>query len=241
MINKLKDSFIQTHWSLILAFDTSNPKLCDQAMTYLCETYWRPLFAFCRKKGYNWEAAEDLVQGFFTFFLEKKQLRRACPERGRFRTFLFTCFRHFLTNEWEKANAQKRGGNKSIVSIHKDNEDDLYIAEQDDSVTPEMVYEKTWALTLLRNVLNQLKEKYVEDGKGDLYDKIYTYLVSNTEGWTLKELADELGMNQNTLRINIFRCRKKLQKILIHELMQTLDNPEDIEEEIGNLYRALRY
>src|SRR5260370_35385137 len=149
--------FATTHWSMVVAAgDPESPQARD-ALPTLCATYWYPLYAYARRLGHEAHQAQDLTQEFFTRFLEKDYLKSVDPERGKFRTFLLVSFRHFLANEYDRANAQKRGGGRNTLSLDLDAAEWRTRLRPSHGLTPEKLFERRWALTILAQTLARLR------------------------------------------------------------------------------------
>ena len=148
--------FATTRWSLVLDAREGGPRLSEQALTELCESYWYPLYAFVRRQGHSAEDAADLTQEYFAKLLEKDYLQDVRPEAGRFRSFLLVSLKHFLYNEWDKEKAQKRGGHLRRIPLDGDSAETRYTVEPVDLRTPEDLYERRWAMTVLERVLDRL-------------------------------------------------------------------------------------
>src|SRR5688572_1037436 len=161
----LPREFTTTHWSVVLLAGGETSTEADRALDDLCRAYWYPLYAYVRRQGRAAEDAQDLTQEFFARLLERKHLRLADPERGRFRTFLLSSLKNFLINEWEKSRAAKRGGASVTFSLNEQDADGRYVMEPVDGLTPDRIYEKRWAVTLLANVLARLRQKYLAANK----------------------------------------------------------------------------
>src|SRR6516162_4360395 len=132
--------FATTHWSVVLQARNSQSPEAAAAMERLCQTYWYPLYVFVRRKGHSHEAASDLTQAFFARFLEKRYLKSVDANLGRFRTFLLTSMTHFLANEWDKSQAQKRGGGEQAISLEDTSAEERYRLEPVEHTTPETLF-----------------------------------------------------------------------------------------------------
>src|SRR5437660_542490 len=168
--------FATTHWSLVLAAGDRDSPQAQEALSALCETYWYPLYAYVRRHGHSPDQAEDLTQEFFARLLEKEFLRNVDREKGKFRAYLMACFRHFLANERDRPLAQKRGGGKTHLPLNFSDAEARYNLEPAHELTPEKFYERQWALTLLDQVLNRLRDESVRDGHGRLFDSLKVFL-----------------------------------------------------------------
>ncbi len=231
-------NFATTHWSMVLEAGHRSSPDSDVALAKLCETYWYPLYAFVRRKGRSAADAKDSTQEFFAHVLEKGSLGAADPERGRFRSFLLTAFKNFLADEHARRQTQKRGGGVSHLSLDFDAGERRYQFEPTDDWTPEKVYERRWALTLLDQVVEQLQREYHGNGKGEMFDRCKGHLVG--AGASYEELADVLQMSEGSLRVAVSRMRGRYRELLKQEVAATLADPEAAEDELEYLRRAIR-
>src|SRR5512136_965615 len=174
-------TFVTTHWSVVLTARRSDTTRAQAALARLCQTYWYPLYAYVRRRGYSPHDAQDLTQEFFARLLGQNWLAQADRERGRFRTFLLAALSHFLANEWDKARAQKRGGSIQLVPLQLDNAETRYGQEPADPLTPEQCFERRWALALLDEVLNRLRQEQVAAGTGEMFDALKPCLVGDRQ------------------------------------------------------------
>jgi len=210
-----------------------------QALEALCQAYWYPLYAFVRRQGHNPDDAADLTQVFFTRLLDKDWLADVSRTKGRFRSFLLAAMTHFLANEYDKARAKKRGGGCRIVHLEVETAETRYRLEPSDPVTPEQLYERQWALTLLDQVLTRLQAHYAEEGKADLFASLKPCLGGKREAQPYADLAARLGMTEGAVRVAVHRLRQRYREVLRDQIAQTVSSPEEIEPEIRHLMRAL--
>src|SRR2546422_337513 len=174
--------FATTHWSVVLAAgDTASPRVAE-ALEQLCRTYWYPLYAYTRRRGYGPTEAQDLTQGFFARLLARNDLARVHPQKGRFRSFLLASPQHFLADEWDKASAEKRGGQATILSLDETTAEQRYQQEPADELTPEKIFDRRWALTVLDRAQASLKAEFASDGKSDLYEVLKILLSGEKPG-----------------------------------------------------------
>lgn len=159
------DDFKTTHWSVVLSTGHSSETVAQSAVKQLCPAYWYPLYAFGRRLGHSPEYPQDLTQEFFARFLDRGSFARADPERGRFRTYLLTSLKHFLTEEWRRANRQKRGGGRVIEPLDAADSEDRYAAEPPNELSPDLLFDCRWAGALLERVLDQLGQDYDSTGR----------------------------------------------------------------------------
>ena len=204
-------------------------------MERLCRTYWYPLYVFIRRKGHAHADASDLTQAFFARFLEKRYLRAVDANLGKFRTFLLTSMTHFLVNEWEKSQAQKRGGGMRVLSFDDADADQRYQLEPAEHTTPETLFDRRWAQTVLSVVLDRLaaetEEKRFEILKG--------FLLEDKGAVSYEAASSELGMSVSAITSAIHRMRARYRALLFEEVANTVEKPEEVEQEIRYLLLAL--
>ncbi|HUB87245.1 MAG TPA: sigma-70 family RNA polymerase sigma factor [Verrucomicrobiae bacterium] len=229
-------AFVTTHWSVILTAGRSDTTRARDALARLCQIYWYPLYAYVRHRGYPPHDAQDLTQEFFTRLLERRSFASANPARGKFRSFILAAMNNFLAGEWKKNCAEKRGGGRLMFSL------DLAAAEErfepaDDS-SPDKIFDRQWALTLLSEVLSRLESEYQSEGKGELFAALKQTLLGTRESQPYSELARELAMTENAVKIAVHRLRKRYRELIHDEIANTLDGG-NVEEEMRHLFRAL--
>ena len=236
----LPREFTTTHWSVVVCAGGAASTEADRALEDLCRAYWYPLYAYVRRQGHAASDAQDLTQDFFARLLERKYLRLADPQRGRFRTFLLSSLKHFLINEWEKSRATKRGGAFSIISSDEQNAEGRYLAEPIEGLTPDRIYEKRWAVTLLEQVMSRLREKYAADGKAPLFEALKPYVWGETITDGYDSVSARLGLTEGALRVAMHRLRESFREMLRDEVARTVASPGDVDEELRQLVAALR-
>ena len=232
--------FATTRWSVVLAAGGERSTEGRQALATLCETYWYPLYAYVRRRGYAAADAQDLTQAFFATLLEKEYLRAADRERGRFRSFLLTALKRFLVKEWDRAHAQKRGGTHKGISLDVRSGETRYSQEPSHDWTPERIYERRWALTLLDQVMARLRRRYVADGKGDLFDLLKAFLTGESGAPPYSEVAAGLGMTEGAVKVAAHRLRRRYRELLRSEIAQTVAHPDEVDDELRLLRAAVR-
>lgn len=204
-------------------------------MERLCLSYWYPLYVFVRRKGNSHEDASDLTQAFFAKFLEKRYLKSVDASLGKFRTFLLTSMTHFLANEWDKTQAQRRGGGARVLSLDEAAADRRYQSEQVDHTTPETLFERRWAQAVMSVVLDRLavetEEKRFEILKG--------FLLEEKGAVSYDEAAAQLGLSVSAITSAIHRMRARFRALLFEEVANTVDKPEEVEQELRHLLGAL--
>jgi RNA polymerase sigma-70 factor (ECF subfamily) len=232
-------SFTTTHWSVVLAAGHSSAPGACEAMETLCRAYWYPLYAYVRRQGHPPEHAQDLTQEFFAHLLEKKCVAQADPARGRFRTFLLSALKHFLVNEWKRAARQKRGGGGVTLSWNVLAAEPRYAAEPLDNLTPEVLYERRWAVTLLDRVLDALRQEYVADDKGPLFDQLKGYVWGEQSAAPGAVAAARLGLSEGAVKTAAHRLRLRCRALLRAEIAHTVATPAEVDEELRHLLAVL--
>lgn len=204
----------------------------------MCGIYWYPLYAYVRRRGYSREDAEDLTQGFFTRFLERNYLDGLSSEKGRFRAFLLASLKNFLANEWHKAHRQKRGGNLTALSLDWQSADSRYQIDLADSLTPDRIYDREWALALLEHVITRLRDECVADGKAQLFEELKPFLTADKSAVPYPHVAAQLGMAEGAVRVSVHRLRRRYRAVLRDEINQTLSDPAQLADEMQALLGA---
>ena len=231
--------FATTHWSVVLsAIDHASPD-SEAALVKLCQTYWYPLYAYVRRRGHSPEDAQDLTQSFFASVLEKKYLDRADRERGRFRTFLLSSLENFLNNEWDRSRAQKRGGGQQTISWDELDAEGRYLNEPVDELTPERIFEKRWAATLLEEVLRKLRTEFVAGGKAEFFDLVKPHVWGDDQATPYAQLAAQLNMTVVGIKVTVHRLRQRYRDLLRAEIAHTVENASEVEDEIRYLINVM--
>jgi RNA polymerase sigma-70 factor (ECF subfamily) len=231
--------FLPTRWSLVVAAQERDGPRSAGALAELCHAYWYPLYAFVRRQGHGPEEAQDLTQEFFARLLEKDYLAAVDPAKGRFRSFLLVACKHFLANECDRANAQKRGGRVSFHSLQWHDAEERYAQEPAHELTPEKLFERRWALALLDQVLNRLHGEYVQAKKGPLFDRLKEALVGGRDAAGYSQAGADLGLSEGAIKVAVHRLRKRYRELLLEEIGRTVDDAAQIDEEIRDLFAAL--
>jgi RNA polymerase sigma-70 factor (ECF subfamily) len=223
---------------VVLTAARSDTTRARAALENLCQTYWHPLYAYVRRRGYSPEDAQDLTQAFFAQLLERNAVASVAPERGRFRSFLLASMNHFLADEWDKARAQKRGGGR-VISL------DLQSAEMRlgeipvENFTPEKAFEHRWAITLLEQVYQKLEKEYLAQGKAALFDVLRITLAGTSQSAPYAELGRKLGMTEGAVKVAVHRLRQRYRTLLRDTIADTVSGPDEVEDELRYLFRTL--
>jgi RNA polymerase sigma-70 factor (ECF subfamily) len=229
-------SFPTTLWTIVLHAALDEHTEARAALTQLCQAYWYPLYSFVRRRGYSPHDAEDVTQEFFARVLEKRVLARVDPALGRFRTFLLASLKNFLANDWDKAQARKRGGGQTIVSLDRENAESRYQREPAHDMTPERHFERQWALTVLDQVLDDLRDKYRSEGKGDLFEELKAVIIG--QPMTYVDLAARLRRSEGAIKVAAHRLRHRYRELIRARVAATVGE-EDVEDELRQMLAAL--
>jgi RNA polymerase sigma-70 factor (ECF subfamily) len=232
--------FATTHWSLIVAAQGRDSGEAREALAALCLSYWYPVYAFIRRQGHSWDQAQDLTQEFFARLLEKDALAMVDPAKGRFRSFLIAACKHFLSNERDRANAQKHGGGRVVVPLDFQTAESRYNLEPSHYLTPERLFERRWALMLLDQVLSRLKQEFEAADKTMLFNRLKRFLLlGKASGEKYAEAAQELGATEGAVKVAVHRLRRRYRELLREEIGRTVNDPRQIDDEIRSLFAAL--
>jgi len=231
--------FVTTHWSVVFAAGKVESPKAAAALEDLCRAYWKPLYAYVRRQGYDTHEAQDLTQDFFARLLEKQYLELADPARGRFRTFLLTSLKRFLINDWKRSSRQKRGRGQQAFSLDGQAEDEDYVFEPAEGVTPERVYEKRWATTLLEHVLSKLQADYESAGMAALFNELKVYVWGEKSGFSYADIAAHLGLSEGAVKVAAHRMRQRFRQLLRAEIANTVADPNEVDAELQYLFEVI--
>ena len=232
-------AFVTTHWSVVLAAQSRSPA-ADEALEKLCRSYWWPLYGFVRRNGYKPEEAQDLTQGFFALLLERRDLDAVRREKGRLRSYLLVSLKNFLAKAKRRELAVKRGEGRALVPLDELLARERADVELADSLTPDRIYERRWALTLLEQVLARLEHEYRSGGNAKLFDSLKEFLSDEPGRRSQAEVAAELGMMENAVKQAFHRLRQRYRQLLRDEIAQTVAAPGDVEDELRHFISVLQ-
>lgn len=235
-MNPRRDEFSTTRWSMIVAAGRISGGPPQDALDQLCRIYWYPLYAHVRRRGYSREDAEDLTQAFFERWLERPDfLDGLSPERGRFRWFLLAALKHFLANEWDKSQARKRGGGTTPLPMDWQDAESRYRIDPEDHLSPDKLYDRAWAMTLLERVMQRLESTCAGD---DRFHQLKPCLTVDRSGIDYPEAARRSGMTEGAVRVAVHRLRRQYRELLRAEISETLSDPNQVEDELDTLLAA---
>lgn len=227
--------FATTHWSVVLAAGQRELPQAVEALEKLCRAYWYPLYVYARRQGNSPEDAQDLTQDFFARFLQKNYLAKADRERGKFRTFLIGSLKNFMVNEWKRVGRLKRGGGLEFLPIDASGAENRYAEERADRCNPEDEYEKQWAVTLIEQVLDTLRQEFNETGKAALFESLKGFIWGDKGAASYAEIGRQLGLSEGNIKVAVHRLRQRFRELLRAEVAHTVARPGDVDEELRYL------
>lgn len=235
-----KKELMTTQWSVVLAATELSQPTSRQALARLFEAYWFPLYAFARRRGSTEEDAKDAVQGFFAVLLEKNGLRTVKPDQGRFRSFLIGAFRHYLSNEYHRAAAIKRGGGVQDLTLDLVGAESRYNREPVENSTPADVFARRWGLTVIDRGLSRLRHECEAAGKGARFETLKGFLAGDRKRGEIAEVAEQLASSPGAVRVAVHRLRSRFGELLRDEIAATVASPDDVDAELRYMLQVLR-
>jgi RNA polymerase sigma factor (sigma-70 family) len=232
-------NFRTTHWSVVLQAGGQTPEGSAAALEKLCRTYWYPLYGYVRRRGHDADQAQDLTQEFFAQLLGRRFLDSVGPEKGKFRSFLIASMNNFLANEWDKSRSVKRGGRATVLSLDDGEAEQRFLREPADEATPEKIFERRWAETVLQQVMDKLREEVSASGRPERFDLLKDFLIRDSAKVSYAEVAEKLGLSVSATTSAIFRLRTRFRDLFREEIAQTVATPGEVDEEIRHLISAL--
>src|SRR5579863_8709672 len=229
--------FPTTRWTLVVAAGDPQRREARSALVSLCENYWYPLYAYLRKRGYPADEAQDLTQEFFVRVLEGRYLNRADPEKGRFRSFLLTSLNFFVADDEDRRKARKRGGG-SVVPLEFSSGEERYQREPAHGETPERIFERRWALSMIDRVVERLRNEFVQHGLPEHFERLKVFLLGQSDA-PYAALAREMNTSEGALKVAIHRLRKRYRELFRQEIADTVADPGEVESELRFLAAAL--
>jgi len=230
-----KRQFPSTHWSVVLSAGKVDWQDARNALNQLCQSYWYPVYAYIRRRVPNLHESQDLTQEFFTHLIEKSTISAADRHKGRFRTFLLTALKSFLANQWQKGQAQKRGGGQTVLSLDFPSGDARFLAGPTTEATPDWLFDREWAISLLDDVVGRLHDEYARQGKQHIFDSLKGTITAQERQRPYSQVAHELGISENAAQVAAHRLRRRYRELLRQEIAKTVAEPADIDDEIRSL------
>lgn len=230
-----RSRFATTRWSVVLRATAKDEGASNEALAGLCNTYWYPLYAYARRRGYSCEDAQDVTQAFFAGMLAGDFLARATPERGRFRAYLLVAFKYFIAHTQERAGAAKRGGGLRFAAL--DDAESRYQREPADPLTPEMLYERQWALTLIASTVAELERDAERRGRRNEFEALRPLLSGDDISY--QTVAAQLDMTVGAVKVAVHRLRRRFARVLREQIADTVRSAEAIDDELRCLLAAV--
>ncbi len=233
--------FTTTHWSLVAAVkpgDASETR-AREALEELCQVYWYPLYAFVRRRGYSEHDAQDLTQAFFARIIETDGFASADCRLGRFRSYLLGAMKHFLANEWQRGQTQKRGGQVKFIEWDALDPEARYTGESQQTEDPDHLFDRAWALETIAGALQALRDEMASAGKGEHFNTLKGSLTGEDE-LPREEVALRLGMSAGAVKVAVHRLRQRLRKLLRAAIAETVSNEAELDDEMRYLVTILR-
>lgn len=231
--------FATTRWSIVVAAGERSTSQAERALAQLCQLYWFPLYAYARRRLASSDAAQDAVQNFFAELLEKNIVAKADRDRGRFRAFLLTSLKNFLVGQWQKEHAQKRGGGRVLLSLDFAAGESRYLLEPIDNLTPELLFERQWALALLADVLAKLRSQWEAAGKTAEFEALKPCIASDATPGGYAAIAAQLETSEGAARVAAHRLRQRYRELLRGAIADTVASAADVDDEIRRLFEVL--
>jgi RNA polymerase sigma factor (sigma-70 family) len=223
----------------VLAARNGEAPQAGEALEQLCRTYWPPLYAFIRREGHEEAEAKDLTQEFFLKLIERDYLQHLKHQRGRFRSFMLTLLKNFLSEQRGRVNAQKRGGGKIFVPFEQNGEEGAYLNEPVDNLSPDQVFERRWAQAVFQKALNRLRDEYATNGRSLFFDLLKDFQPREPGAPSYAEIGERFGMTEAAVKSAVRRMRQRHREILRAEIAQTVTSPGEVDEEIRHLREVL--
>jgi DNA-directed RNA polymerase specialized sigma24 family protein len=235
----LERRFATTRWSrVVVAGDSTSPE-SRAALERLCQEYWPPLFAFALRRCQDPHSAQDLTQSFFAHFIDRGYLRAANRERGRFRTFLLTCFEHFLVHQWEKERAAKRGGNYVLVSWDEQCDGALLPARSAADLSPEKLYDRAWAQVIMQRAFTRLQNEHAKGERNIQFKVLGRFLSAEVAPGEYVDLGEQLGVAPGAVKLAVHRMRRRFRALVREEIRETVANESDVDDEMRYLVEII--
>jgi len=231
--------FATTHWTVVLGSQTTTSDHGQAALEQLCQSYWRPIYSYLRHRGYSSHDSEDLTQQFLANLLQRNAIDTVHPAKGRFRSFLLASLNNFLANEYYRRTAAKRGGGRHQLSLSDPNVEAAYLAESSDHLTPEVLYDRQWALAVLETVHRRLRHTLAAFGRSERIDALTAFLPGRHSERTYAQIAEELNVSEGSIKVEVHRLRNRFRKLLRQEIASTVHDLDEVGQELTHLINCL--
>ncbi len=230
--------FATTRWTMVVAAGQEDSPAARQALEFLCQRYWSPLYFYLRRQGQDKSRAEDFVQGFFAHLLEKRGLQSVKPQKYKFRSFLLASLKNFVADEYRRSQTEQRGGGKRVLPLEFDQAETRYSLEPADRLSADRLFDRSWAMTIIARAMEALRREYVDAGKGELFEQLKGHITTEPESGFYRQSADRLNVSEGAVRVAAHRLRLRLRELIRAEIAETVTTAEQLEEEIRDLFAA---
>lgn len=231
--------FATTSWTIVRDASCATDSKSQIALESLCRTYWYPIYAYLRRRGIQAEDAQDITQSFIASLLAKNSFTRADPELGRFRSFLLGSLKKFVIDWQRKRQAQKRGGASVVFSIDSQAAESRYGIEPADTLTPERIFDRNWAMTVLNETMSRLEEIYAGKGQSQLFALLRPHLGGDAQTTGYSQIAAELETTEGAIKAAAHRLKKRYRKQLQDLISETVTGPDELRQELNDLFASL--
>ena len=231
--------FAATSWTNVLAAQRGGSPEASVALEKLCVAYWYPLYAYLRRKGFDPHKAQDLNQEFFYRLIKENYLGAVDRRRGKFRSFLLAALNHFVSNQRDHERAAKRGGGQTLISLDAEEAEDRFKLEPASTLSPEKIFERNWFMTLFAEALRRLREEQVASGKGAVFEQLKQFVTDDAAAGDYNAAAERVNMTPNAVAVTVHRWRERYKKLVHEEVVRTVADPSEIEDELHRFFAVL--
>jgi RNA polymerase sigma factor (sigma-70 family) len=231
--------FAATSWTNILVAQQGGSPEAEAALEKLCRTYWYPLYAYLRRKGHDPHKAQDLTQEFLYRLIKENYLGAADRRRGKFRSFLLAALNHFVSNQRDYERAAKRGGRMTFISLDDTSTESRFLLEPASPLSPEKIYERNWFLALFDAALDRLQEEQSSGGRAEVFAQLKPFVLEDAEAGDYRAAANHLNMTSNAVAVTVHRLRERYKKLVREEVIRTVADPAEIEDELRRFFTVL--
>lgn len=231
--------FAATSWTVVMAAKQTGSPGAGEALEKLCETYWYPLYSYVRRKGNDPHKAQDLTQEFFFRLIRENYLGAVDRRRGKFRSFLLAAMNHFMSNQRDYERAAKRGGGQTVFSLDETDAEDRYLREPASTLSPEKIFERSWFLTLFDQALARLRTEQEAAGRGEVFEHLKQFVVDDAAAGDYNAAARKVGMTANAVAVTVHRWRERYKRLVHDEVVRTVADPSEIEEELHRFFKVM--
>jgi len=231
--------FAATSWTNVLAAQRSGSPEAAGALEKLCKAYWYPLYAYIRRKGYDPHKAQDLNQEFFYRLLKENYLGAVDRRRGKFRSFLLAALNHFLSNQRDYERALKRGGGQTLISLDETDAENRYLLEPASDLSPEKIFERNWFLALFDQALTRMREEHAAAGRVEVFEQLRQFIIEDAEPGDYNAVAAGVNMTPNAVAVTVHRWRERYKKLVHEEIIRTVADPTEIDDELHRFFAVM--